>query len=51
MQGVPALGGIKLRWGGKNKSFSSFKRQYLEMVGYTAKVTINHQQEVTCTFD
>jgi len=30
LQGVPPLGGVKQLWGGKNKSFSSFKRQYLE---------------------
>jgi len=26
---------------GENKPFSSFKRQYLENVGYTTNVTIN----------
>jgi len=29
-QGVPPLAGVKQRWGGKNKLFSSKMRQYLE---------------------
>jgi len=30
VQGVPPLGGVKQRWGGENKLFKSWMRQYLE---------------------
>jgi len=43
VQGVPLLGGVKQWWGGENKPFSGFKRQYIENGRPTSKVTINDQ--------
>jgi len=46
-QGLPPLRGVKQRWSGENKLFSSNMRQYLgNGKRYTSKVTIKDQQEV-----
>jgi len=41
LQGVPSLGGVKQRWGGETSHFLALSVNISQMVGDTAKVTIN----------
>jgi len=42
LQGVPSLGGVKQRWGGKTSYFEAKCVNISKTVGFTSKVTINN---------
>ena len=44
VQGVPSLGGVKQRWGGKTSYFEAKCVNISKTVGYTSKVTITNRK-------